>query len=118
MTGMAHGAAIVHSSSSQAGIGSAGLGSALKSFTNALSADAKGACARDIHRHLIESSDFLGCPRSRADMASQTAEFFCGVISMGITTPQYILKRFARTTVFAIARYYHFLANPAAPLHS
>ncbi len=24
--------------------------------------------------------DFLGCPRKRADLASQIAEFFCGVL--------------------------------------
>ena len=66
----------------------------------------------------------MGCPRKRADMASQIAEFFCGVVSLkivasvllslvdqqphwgipsiadpcseGIATPQYILNWFAR----------------------
>jgi hypothetical protein len=40
----------------------------LESFTNAISANAMGACAPDIHRQLIESSEFFWEVReSRAD---------------------------------------------------
>jgi len=66
----------------QARIRQACFKGALKSFANAISADAKGACAPDIHRQLIESSGFFGISAKAVQiMASQIAEFFCGVIS-------------------------------------
>jgi hypothetical protein len=111
---------------------------ASKSFTKRPSARTpEGARACDIHiASLIESSDFFWDIReSRADYGVPIAEFFCGVILAiierwrpplgmlsagkprvsvheGITTPQYILKRFDGTAAFPALP-----SNPAAPLH-
>lgn len=42
---------------------------------------------------------YLGCPRKRADLASQNAEFFCGVINIAGAVAEASLVYFTHTVL-------------------